>query len=134
MAVQATNCDGLRLIDWGGDRPDVEVTAGAVKAAQMVGNTSTVIRVLNPTDKTEVIMHVVPIPPPCSIAGLLRRWAGGCRGADVDWFTRWRGTDRQFRPGRLAARLPVLEHRAGARNVEKQSGDCLLYTSDAADE
>ena len=64
LAVQATGCDGLRLIDWNGDRPDVETTTGAVKTAQMVGNTSTVIRVLNPTDKTEVIMHVVPIPPP----------------------------------------------------------------------
>lgn len=84
LAVQATGCDGLRLIDWGGDRPDVEVTTGAVKAAQMVGNTNTVIRVLNPTDKTEVIMHVVPIPPPpCLLAGL-RAWWGGCRGAEVD--------------------------------------------------
>lgn len=82
MAVQATGCDGLRLIDWGGDRPDVEVTTGAVKAAQMVGNINTVIRVLNPTDKTEVIMHVVPIPPPCFVE-VLRALRGGCRGAET---------------------------------------------------
>ena len=92
MVVSANGCDGLRIIDYDAEGRPTFITDGGTAHTLTAIKTGWrgVVQVLNPTDKTEVIMHVVPIPPPCSIAGLLRRWVGGCRGADQNRRTRQR--------------------------------------------
>lgn len=82
--VTATGCDAVRILDWA-----VSVTRATVgqsdglhsATAITTGRFGPVVQVLNPTENTEVIMHVVPIPPPCVIA---RFWGGGRCGVKED--------------------------------------------------
>lgn len=74
VTVTATNCAGLRLHGFrDGSNDYTEATAGngllTACAVLPVTGAGPAARVLNPTEKTEVIMHVVPIPPP-----LLNSW------------------------------------------------------------
>ena len=72
VTVTATGCDGLAVQDRenGYDKETRRSSEGAVSSAGVfyAGTYGPVVQIVNPTDKTEVIMHVVPIPPP-----LLRR-------------------------------------------------------------
>ena len=67
VTVTATSCGGLAVQDRenGYDRETREggpvASISGVFRAERYGP---VVRVINPTDETEVIMHVVPIPPP----------------------------------------------------------------------
>ena len=64
--VTATGCDGVRVLDWAvsSTRATVGKSDGLHSATAItVGRFGPVVQVLNPTDKTEVIMHVVPTPP-----------------------------------------------------------------------
>lgn len=72
VTVTATGCDGLAVQDRenGYDKETRSSSEGAVSYSGVFYASSygPVVQIVNPTDKTEVIMHVVPIPPP-----LLRR-------------------------------------------------------------
>lgn len=84
--IQATGCTALRVYDFDAPgQPYWESTTGTSHTLTVIKTGRRLaVRAANTTDKTEVIMHVVPIPPPCLIAGLLRRLVGGCRGADTN--------------------------------------------------
>ena len=69
LTVTATNCGGVRIYDWG-KNPNwyTESTPGstlhsAVALVTGVGY-GPVVRVLNPTESTEVIIMSEPLPPP----------------------------------------------------------------------
>lgn len=69
VTVTATNCAGLRLHgfrDGNNDYTEAPAGSGLYTASALLPITGAgpAARVLNPTDKTEVIMHVIPIPPP----------------------------------------------------------------------
>ena len=71
VTVTATGCDGVRIYDWGKDqrRYAENVSPGGIHTvtALITGlGFGAVARVLNPTDKTEVIVTAIPIPPPAS--------------------------------------------------------------------
>lgn len=66
MLVTATawNCDGLKLIHWGGDGEITSATSGknhTISAVMDFTFGSSVVRVLNPTDKTKVIVNMQPL-------------------------------------------------------------------------
>lgn len=87
----ATGCDAVRIIDWAVsvERATVGRSEGLHSATAItVGRFGPVVQVLNPTENTEVQMHVVPIPPPYLVE--LARRGGGCRGAKTN-----RTTNRQ---------------------------------------
>ena len=64
FTVQATGCDGVRIYDWAAPgRPFAENTSGTMHTVTAVVNHS-VIRVLNPTESTEVTIMSRPLPPP----------------------------------------------------------------------
>lgn len=74
LTVTVTGCDGVRIYDWGKDqrRYAENVSQGGIHTvtALITGQgVGAVARVLNPTDKTEVIVTAIPIPPP-----LLNSW------------------------------------------------------------
>lgn len=85
ITVTATGCDGFRLIDkdTAGD-PYQEVLAASglatCSAVMEFKNIGPQILLLGASDKTEVIMHVVPIPPPCFVGFV----GGGCLGLEQD--------------------------------------------------
>lgn len=63
--VQASNCDGLRLFDFSiRNNPFVETTTGNLKQVSAIVTTTAVVRVLNPTENTEVTILSEPLPPP----------------------------------------------------------------------
>lgn len=66
--VQATGCTGLRVYDYDAPgQPFWESTTGTSHALTVIKTSRRlVVRAENTTDKTEVIMHVIPIPPPTS--------------------------------------------------------------------
>lgn len=70
VTVTATGCDGLAVQDRenGWDKETRSSSEGAVSYAGVfyAGTYGPVVQIVNPTDKTEVIMHVIPIPPPAS--------------------------------------------------------------------
>lgn len=72
VTVTATGCDGLAVQDRenGYDKETRSSSEGSVSYSGVFYASSygPVVQIVSPTDKTEVIMHVVPIPPP-----LLRR-------------------------------------------------------------
>ena len=79
MVVSANGCDGLRIIDYDAEGRPTFITDGGTAHTLTAIKTGWrgVVQVLNPTDKTEVIMHVVPIPPPLlnsRVATALGRW------------------------------------------------------------
>ena len=77
--IQATGCTGLRVYDFDAPgQPFWESTSGTSHALTVIKTGRRLaVRAENTTDKTEVIMHVVPIPPPCVIAKFWR-WLGWC--------------------------------------------------------
>ena len=68
--IQATGCTGLRVYDYDAPgQPYWESTTGTSHTLTVIKTGRRLVaRALDTTDKTEVIMHVGPIPPP-----LLRR-------------------------------------------------------------
>ncbi|MDK8242872.1 hypothetical protein [Corynebacterium coyleae] len=67
--VTATGCDAVRILDWAvsSARATVGQSDGLHSATAITtGRFGPVVQVLNPTENTEVIMHIVPIPPPTS--------------------------------------------------------------------
>lgn len=66
VAVTATGCDGVRIIDWDNNRDLYAegVSSGGMHTctAHVLGGRG-VVRILNPTDKTEVVVTSIPIPP-----------------------------------------------------------------------
>lgn len=80
FTAQATGCDGVRIYDWNNNMTYVEDTAGTAHHARMIVTTTAVVRVLNPTENTEVTIMSETIPPPYFVR-LLRAWWGGRRGA-----------------------------------------------------
>ena len=69
LSATATGCDGVRIYDWDKTRDLYAegVSQGGMHAcsAHVLGARA-VVRVLNPTDKTEVTVTAIPIPPPTS--------------------------------------------------------------------
>ncbi|WP_010191040.1 hypothetical protein [Corynebacterium aurimucosum] len=66
--IQATGCTGLRVYDYDAPgQPFWESTTGTSHTVTVIKTVRRlVVRAENTTDDTEVIMHVVPIPPPTS--------------------------------------------------------------------
>ena len=83
FTAQATGCDGVRIYDWNNSMAYVEDTAGTAHHARMIVTTTAVVRVLNPTENTEVTIMSETIPPPYFVEFLRRLW-GGCRGAKAN--------------------------------------------------
>lgn len=87
LTVTATNCDGVRIYDWGRN-PNLYVESAQEgkmhSAVALVSGAGygPVVRVLNPTENTEVTIMSETLPPPYFV-GLLRAWRGGCRGAET---------------------------------------------------
>lgn len=82
LTVTATDCDGVRIIDWGvSPNVYVESAQGGTlhSAVALVSGVryGPVVRVLNPTESTEVKIMSEPLPPPYFV-GLLRAWLGWC--------------------------------------------------------
>lgn len=104
LTVTATNCGGVNVQDRENGYSSENREGGPVASITgifLADRYGPVVSVLDPTDKTEVIMHVVPIPPPCLIAGL-RAWWGGCRGADTNRHHPRRGGVHVHRRNRVA--------------------------------
>ena len=74
MVVSANGCDGLRIIDYDAEGTPTFITDGGTAHTLTAIKTGWrgVVQVLNPTDKTEVIMYVVPIPPPLPLSRFAR--------------------------------------------------------------
>lgn len=65
FTVQASNCDGVRLFDFTAkNAPHVESQAGNWKQVSAIVTNVAVVRVLNPTENTEVTIMSEPLPPP----------------------------------------------------------------------
>ena len=66
--IQAAGCTGLRVYDYDAPgQPYWESTTGTSHTLTVIKTARRlVVRVENTTENTEVIMHVVPIPPPTS--------------------------------------------------------------------
>ncbi|OFN17806.1 hypothetical protein HMPREF2604_07650 [Corynebacterium sp. HMSC055A01] len=64
--LQATGCTGLRVYDYDAPgQPYWESTTGTSHTVTVIKTGRRLaVRAENTTDKTEVIMHAVPIPPP----------------------------------------------------------------------
>lgn len=84
ITATASNCSGIQVMDRENGyncefRPSDKGVASyaGVFYASAYGPT---VYVSDPTENTEVIMHVVPSPPPYFVERL-RAWWGGCRGA-----------------------------------------------------
>lgn len=82
LTVTATECDGVRIYDWG-KNPNLytESTSGSrlhsVTALISGTRLGPVVRVLNPTENTEVTIMSEPLPPPLlfsRVATALGRW------------------------------------------------------------
>lgn len=109
VTVTATGVTGISVQDRenGYDRED-RTGSGPVMSysgvfyADKFGPT---VAVFDPTEDTEVIMHVVPIPPPCFVGFV---W-GGCRGPEES------SAPGGHRTGRRLAR-PQSGRRGGAAN------------------
>lgn len=111
LTVTATDCDGVRIYDWGvSPNVYVESTQGGTlhSAVALVSGIKfgPVVRVLNPTESTEVTIMSEPLPPPYFVERLLR-WAGGCRGAET----------RKVRPRRVPG-AGRQSHRRHTRDVD----------------
>lgn len=78
FTVQASNCDGVRLFDFAAKgTPHVESQAGNWKQVSAIVTNVAVVRVLNPTDNTEVTILSEPLPPPLlnsRVVTALGRW------------------------------------------------------------
>lgn len=65
VTVTAWNADDLKIIDWDNDKGEVVAPTGGkhhtVSAVMDLTSTRLVIRVLNPTDKTKVIVNMQPL-------------------------------------------------------------------------
>lgn len=81
VTVTATKCGGVRLYDWDNGTAQAEHTSpGGLHTLTGIttGQRGPVVRVLNPTDETEIIVNyeVLNPPPPCIKRWL--RWLGWC--------------------------------------------------------
>lgn len=87
VTVTAWNCDGLRFIHWQGDGEIDAGTSGShhtMSAVLDLTSKNLVVRVLNPTDKTKVIVNMQPLSLSLSLfvesaAAWLRRWKHGAK-------------------------------------------------------
>lgn len=80
VTVTATGCGGVQLYDWDNNTRFAEHTSpGGLHTLTgiTVGNRGPVIRVLNPTEKTEIIVNYEILNPPPCIKRCLR-WLGWC--------------------------------------------------------
>ena len=66
ITLSARGCDSLRVYDYDApDQPYWESNTGENHSLTIIKTVRrAAVRVQNPTPETEVIMHVVPIPPP----------------------------------------------------------------------
>ena len=105
ITVTAWNTDDLKIIDWDNGKGEVVAPTGGqyhtISAVMDLTDTRLVIRVLNPTDKTKVIVNMQPLSLSLSLfvasaAAFVRRWRNG---AKASWFSRPGGvhTHRQRR-------------------------------------
>ena len=123
LAVTATNCGGVRIYDWGRSPSLYVESAQEGKMHSAVALVSgagygPVVRVLNPTESTEVTIISRPLPPPCFVGFV---WGG--RGGVNTHRNRPRNIHRAGRQS----------HRRHARVVDSVANGtnlpCLLYTS-----
>ena len=128
LTVTATGCAGVQVMDRenGYDYELREATNGMVSYSGVfyANRYGPTVYVQNPTDKTEVIMHVETIPPPYSIARFLRRWAGGCHGADKNRTTVFPQDIHRAREKRECQRVRVGRLLPGARTRSPQDHRC----------
>lgn len=65
ITVTVWNAEDLRIIDWDNDKGEVVAPTGGqyhtISAVMDLSETRLVIRVLNPTDKTKVIVNMQPL-------------------------------------------------------------------------
>ena len=82
LTVTATNCDGVRIYDWG-KSPNLytevvsDSTLHSAVALVTGAGFGPVVRVLNPTKNTEVTIMSEPLPPPLlnsRVCEALGRW------------------------------------------------------------
>ena len=85
MTVTAWNVAGLRVIEWGKDRfleSGLPGTAHSVSGVLDLSQRSAVVRVLNPTDKAEIVINWIPLSLSLFVefaAAWLRRWHHGSK-------------------------------------------------------
>lgn len=79
VTVTATGCGGVQLHDWDGVGYAEYVAAGGLHTLTgiVTGRRGPVIRVLNPTSETEIIVNYEILNPPPCIERFLR-WLGWC--------------------------------------------------------
>ena len=86
ITVTAWNADDLRIIDWDNGKGEVVAPTGGqyhtISAVMDLSETRLVIRVLNPTDKTKVIVNMQPLSLSLSLfvefaAAFVRWWRNG---------------------------------------------------------
>ncbi|MDK8898111.1 hypothetical protein QP999_09210 [Corynebacterium sp. MSK004] len=78
MTVTAWNVAGLRVIEWGKDRfleSGLPGTAHSVSGVLDLSQRSAVVRVLNPTDKAEIVINWIPLSLSLSLRRICRRVA-----------------------------------------------------------
>ena len=78
MTVTAWNVAGLRLLEWGKDRfleSSYPGTSHSVSGVLDLSQRSAVVRVLNPTDKSEIVINWVPLSLSLSLRRIRRRVA-----------------------------------------------------------
>ena len=76
VTVTAWGCDGVKLIHWNGDGEITSSTSGkahSVSAVVDLSSNSAVMRVLNPTDKTKVIVNMQSLSLSLSLSRRIRR-------------------------------------------------------------
>lgn len=87
ITVTAWNADDLKIIDWDNDKGEVVAPTGGqyhtISAVMDLTDTRLVIRVLNPTDKTKVIVNMQPLSLSLSLS--LRSLCRRIREAVAKW-------------------------------------------------
>lgn len=86
ITVTARNVGDLKIINWDNDKSEVVAPTGGqyhtISAVMDLTDTRLVIRVLNPTDETKVIVNMQPLSLSlfvASAAAWLRRWKHGAK-------------------------------------------------------
>ena len=78
MTVTAWNVAGLRLLEWGQDRfleSSAPGTAHSISGVLDLSHRSAVVRALNPTDQSEIVINWVPLSLSLSLRRICRRVA-----------------------------------------------------------
>lgn len=86
MTVTAWNVAGLRLLEWGKDRfleSSAPGTSHSVSGVLDLSQRSAVVRVLNPTDKAEIVINWIPLSLSLSLS--LRRICRRVAKAVASW-------------------------------------------------